>query len=159
MERDYTYQCLRAMDKQELTEFSLRILHRLISEETLRELYRFDDEEFEGEEKAHMAHIDAMVKMHAIALGQLPAMFEGSDQAMQNTQRMTRLLMWHFYAIAFHLEQSVDFRNPLCGSRKTDRDTTRKRSGMVNPVDRTLVSLRGIVSLSIKSGRSFTATG
>lgn len=89
MERDYTYQCLRAMDKQELTEFSLRILHRLISEETLRELYRFDDEEFEGEEKAHMAHIDAMVKMHAIALGQLPAMFEGSDQAMQNTQRMT----------------------------------------------------------------------
>lgn len=40
MERDYTYQCLRAMDKQELTEFSLRILHRLISEETLRELYR-----------------------------------------------------------------------------------------------------------------------
>ncbi|EGQ8358048.1 hypothetical protein VCHE40_3184 [Vibrio cholerae HE-40] len=108
MERDYTYQCLRAMDKQELTEFSLRILHRLISEETLRELYRFDDEEFEGEEKAHMAHIDAMVKMHAIALGQLPAMFEGSDQAMQNTQRMTRLLMWHFYAVAFHLEQSVD---------------------------------------------------
>ncbi|EII5643126.1 exoribonuclease R [Vibrio cholerae] len=79
MERDYTYQCLRAMDKQELTEFSLRILHRLISEETLREMYRFDDDEFEG-----------------------------SDQAMQNTQRMTRLLMWHFYAVAFHLEQSVD---------------------------------------------------
>lgn len=108
MERDYTYQCIRAMDKEELTEFSLRILHRLISEDILRELYRFDDEEVEGEEKAHMAHIDAMVKMHAIALGELPSMFEGSDQATQNTQRMSRLLLWHFYAIAFNLEQTVD---------------------------------------------------
>lgn len=25
MERDYTYQCIRAMHKEELTEFSLRI--------------------------------------------------------------------------------------------------------------------------------------
>ncbi|MGL5429733.1 MAG: exoribonuclease R [Vibrio sp.] len=107
MSRDYTYQCLCMMDKSELTEFSMRILHRLISEETLAELYRCDDEEFEGTEKAQMAHIDAMVKMHAIALGQLPAMFEGSDQANQNIQRMTRLLMWHFYAVAFNLEHSV----------------------------------------------------
>ncbi|MGL4829140.1 MAG: exoribonuclease R [Vibrio sp.] len=108
MVRDYTYQCICAMDKEDLTEYSLRILHRLISEDILRELYRFDDEEFEGEEKAQMAHIDAMVKMHAIALGQLPSLFEDSDQATQNSQRMIRLLMWHFYAIAFHLEQTVD---------------------------------------------------
>ena len=107
MPLDYTYQCLSTMSREELEELSLRMIHRLVPEEYLSEIFTFDSEETESEDKLHEAQLDAMLRLNAIALSQLPALFEGSDNSAQNILRMQRLILWHFYAISFHLERAI----------------------------------------------------
>lgn len=107
MQLDYTYQCLANMPSEELEQLSLRMVHRLVPEDYLSEIFTFDGEETESEDKLHEAQLDAMLRLNAIALSQLPALFQESENAQQNTLRMQRLLLWHFYAISFHLERAI----------------------------------------------------
>ncbi|MEZ8100814.1 exoribonuclease R [Vibrio bivalvicida] len=107
MQRDYTYHCLSQMPQEELEELSLRMLHRLVPEESMTELFTFDLDEAEDEDKLQEAQFDAMLRMNAIALSELPALFEESESKQQNIQRMQRLLLWHFYSVSFHLERAI----------------------------------------------------
>ncbi len=54
------------------------------------------------------AKFDAMLRMTAIALSEVNLAFSESDNSQQNIERMTRLLLWHFYAMSFNLEQAID---------------------------------------------------
>ncbi|MDC5704893.1 exoribonuclease R [Vibrio europaeus] len=107
MQRDYTYHCLSQMPREELEELSLRMVHRLVPEESMTELFTFDLDEAEDEDKLQEAQFDAMLRMSAIALSELPALFEASESKEQNIQRMQRLLLWHFYSVSFHLERAI----------------------------------------------------
>ncbi|WP_414932366.1 exoribonuclease R [Vibrio europaeus] len=107
MRRDYTYHCLSQMPREELEELSLRMVHRLVPEESMTELFTFDLDEAEDEDKLQEAQFDAMLRMSAIALSELPALFEASESKEQNIQRMQRLLLWHFYSVSFHLERAI----------------------------------------------------
>lgn len=107
MQLDYTFQCLSAMPREEREELSLRMVHRLVPEDYLSEIFTFDTEETESEEKLQEAQLDAMLRLNAIALSQLPALFQDSENAAQNILRMQRLVLWHFYAISFRLEQAI----------------------------------------------------
>ncbi|MCG9595898.1 exoribonuclease R [Vibrio sp. Isolate25] len=107
MQRDYTLSSLKATPREELEELSLRMIHRLIAEESMTELFTFDADETESEDKLQEAQFDAMLRMSAIALSELPALFSESDNQQQNTLRMQRLLLWHFYSVSFHLEQAI----------------------------------------------------
>lgn len=107
MPRDYTFDDLSTTPREELEELSLRMIQRLVPEEYLTELFTFDKEETESEEKLHEAQLDAMLRLNAIALGQLPELFQESENAPQNTLRMQRLILWHFYAVSFHLERAI----------------------------------------------------
>jgi hypothetical protein len=53
------------------------------------------------------AKFDAMLRMTAIALGEVNLAFSESENAQQNIDRMTRLLLWHFYSISFNLEEAI----------------------------------------------------
>ncbi|MGY3571260.1 exoribonuclease R [Vibrio paucivorans] len=107
MQRDYTLNSLQSMPREELEEFSLRMIHRLVPEEAMTELFTFEQEETENEERLQSAKFDAMLRMNAIALSELNLAFSESDNAKQNIDRMTRLLLWHFYAVSFHLEKAI----------------------------------------------------
>ncbi|GLT20076.1 hypothetical protein GCM10007938_38590 [Vibrio zhanjiangensis] len=107
MERDYTLSYLKVTPKHDLEELSLKMLHRLIDEQSMTELFTFDSEETDSEDKFQQAQFDALLRMSAIALSQLPALFAESENSMQNIQRMQRLLLWHFYAVSFKLEQAI----------------------------------------------------
>ncbi|KJY83879.1 exoribonuclease R [Vibrio galatheae] len=107
MQSDYTYNCLSQMAKEELEELSLRLIHRLVPEESMNELFTFDQDETENEDKLQEVQFDAMLRMNAIALSELPALFEESQSKAQNIVRMQRLLLWHFYAVSFHLERAI----------------------------------------------------
>ncbi|USD67966.1 exoribonuclease R [Vibrio sp. SCSIO 43136] len=107
MERDYSFECLVTMPRHELEEFSMRILTRMVPEDMMSELFTFENEETDNEERMKAAQFDAMLRMSAIALGQVILAFEESDNAKQNIQRMSRLLLWHFYAISFNLEKAI----------------------------------------------------
>ncbi|MDE1221829.1 exoribonuclease R [Vibrio aestuarianus] len=107
MQRDYAYECLNTMPREELEEFSLRMLHRLVPETMMNELFTFEQEEVEDEARLQAAQFDAMLRMHAIALSEIPALFSDSDNANQNSERMIRLVLWHFYALSFCLEKSI----------------------------------------------------
>ncbi|ARR51235.1 TPA: exoribonuclease R [Photobacterium damselae] len=107
MERDYTLNCLLTMPRHELEEFSLRVLGRMVSEEEMQELFTFEQEETENEERLKSAQFDAMLRMTAIALSEVNEAFAHTDNAKQNIERMTRLLLWHFYAMSFQLEEAV----------------------------------------------------
>lgn len=107
MQRDYTLNCLLTMPRHELEEFSQRILSRMVPEDVMEELFTFEPEETQTADRLRSAQFDAMLRMSAIALGEVSAAFADSAQATQNTERMTRLLLWHFYAIAFQLEAAV----------------------------------------------------
>ncbi|KLN63640.1 hypothetical protein [Vibrio sp. VPAP30] len=107
MQRDYTYHCLSQMLREELEELSLRMVHRLVPEESMTELFTFDLDETEDEDKLQEAQFDAMLRMNAIALSELPALFEESESKQQNIIRMQRLLLWHFYSVSFHLERAI----------------------------------------------------
>ncbi|MGD8170720.1 exoribonuclease R [Vibrio sp. TRT 21S02] len=107
MERDYTYASLKQASPEELETLSMRLIHRLLPEESMSELFTFEQEEVANEERYQAAQFDAMLRMTAIALGEVPALFSGSENAQQNTLRMTRLLLWHFYAVSFHLANTI----------------------------------------------------
>lgn len=107
MERDYKLECLMTMPRHELEEFSHRVVSRMVPEDVMQELFTFDQEEVDSQERLISAQFDAMLRMTAIALGEVKGAFSESDNASQNTERMTRLLLWHFYAISFNLEEAV----------------------------------------------------
>ncbi|MEF1254921.1 MULTISPECIES: exoribonuclease R [unclassified Vibrio] len=107
MQRDYTYSSLTQTSREELEELSLKMIHRLIPEESMTELFTFEQDETEDQDKLQEAQFDAMLRMNAIALSQLPALFEESDNEQQNIIRMQRLLLWHFYTVSFHLERAI----------------------------------------------------
>ncbi len=107
MQRDYTYTCLSQMPHDELEELSLRMVHRLVPEESMTELFTFESEETANEDKLQEAQFDAMLRMNAIALSELPALFAESENRAQNVVRMQRLLLWHFYSVSFHLERAI----------------------------------------------------
>lgn len=107
MQRDYTYNSLSQIAREELEELSLKMIHRLIPEESMTELFTFEQDETEDQDKLQEAQFDAMLRMNAIALSQLPALFEESDNKQQNIIRMQRLLLWHFYTVSFHLERAI----------------------------------------------------
>ena len=107
MQRDYTYQSLSEMSRDELEELSLRMVHRLVPEESMTELFTFEQSETENEDKLQEAQFDAMLRMNAIALSELPALFSESENKEQNILRMQRLLLWHFYTVSFHLERAI----------------------------------------------------
>ncbi|MEZ9069911.1 exoribonuclease R [Vibrio splendidus] len=107
MQRDYTLTCLNNMPREELEEFSLRMIHRLVPEDAMTELFTFEQEEVTNEERMQSAKFDAMLRMTAIALSEVNLAFSESDNSQQNIERMTRLLLWHFYAMSFNLEQAI----------------------------------------------------
>ncbi|MGF1733866.1 exoribonuclease R [Photobacterium satsumensis] len=107
MERDYKLECLMTMPRHELEEFSLRVIGRMVPEDTMQEIFTFEQEEIDSEDRMKSAQFDAMLRMTAIALGEVSTAFEESENAKQNTVRMTRLILWHFYAMSFNLEEAV----------------------------------------------------
>ncbi len=107
MERDYTFASLSTTSREELEELSMRMIQRLVPEESMNELFTFDQEETESEDKMLEARFDAMLRMSAIALSEVPALFSESDNQAQNTVRMQRLLLWHFYASSFQLDRAI----------------------------------------------------
>ncbi|WP_117234177.1 exoribonuclease R [Vibrio maerlii] len=107
MSLDYTYESLKSFSRDELEQFSLRMIHRLIPEETMTELFTFEQEETDSDERLQSAQFDAMLRMSAIALSEIPNAFSESESAQQNIERMSRLLLWHFYAISFQLEKAI----------------------------------------------------
>ena len=66
-----------------------------------------EQEEVDSEERMLSARFDAMLRMTAIALSEIQQAFDDSENAKQNSERMTRLVLWHFYAISFRLEQAI----------------------------------------------------
>ncbi|KHT62328.1 exoribonuclease R [Photobacterium gaetbulicola] len=107
MERDYKLECLMTMPRHELEEFSLRVIGRMVPEDMMQEIFTFEQEEIDSEDRMKSAQFDAMLRMTAIALGEVSAAFAASENANQNTVRMTRLILWHFYAMSFNLEEAV----------------------------------------------------
>ncbi|PMK00182.1 exoribonuclease R [Vibrio sp. 10N.261.55.A7] len=107
MLRDYTFNCLVTMPRQELEEFSVRMISKMVPEDVMSELFTFEQEEVDSEERMMSAQLDATLRMTAIALSEIQQAFDDSENAKQNSQRMTRLVLWHFYAISFNLEQAI----------------------------------------------------
>ncbi|MGR5252201.1 exoribonuclease R [Vibrio astriarenae] len=107
MLRDYTYPCLTEMPRHELEEFALRMISRMVPEDTMSELFTFEQEEVDSEERMMSAKLDATLRMTAIALSEIQQAFDDSDNANQNSERMTRLVLWHFYAVSFDLERAI----------------------------------------------------
>ncbi|EGR3135370.1 exoribonuclease R [Vibrio parahaemolyticus] len=107
MLRDYTFDCLVTMPRHELEEFSARMISKMVPEDVMNELFTFDQEEVDSEDRMLSARLDAMLRMTAIALSEIQQAFDDSDNAKQNSERMTRLVLWHFYAISFHLEEAI----------------------------------------------------
>lgn len=107
MQRDYTLNCLLTMPRHELEEFSLRVISRMVPEDVMQEIFTFEQEEVDSEERLKSAQFDAMLRMTAVALGEVKEAFSESDNTKQNVERMTRLILWHFYAISFQLEEAV----------------------------------------------------
>lgn len=107
MQRDYTLNCLLTMPRHELEEFSLRVIGRMVPEDVMQEIFTFDQEEIDSNERLKSTQFDAMLRMTAIALGEVNVAFSDSDNAKQNSERMIRLLLWHFYAISFQLEEAI----------------------------------------------------
>ncbi len=107
MQRDYTLNSLLTMPRHELEEFSLRVMACMVPEDVMQEIFTFEQEEVDSEERLKSAQFDAMLRMTAVALGEVKEAFSESENAKQNTERMTRLILWHFYAISFQLEEAV----------------------------------------------------
>lgn len=110
MQQDYRYDCLANTEKEELTELAMRMLHRLVPEPVVREIFHFQEQEKASDERQQEAYFDATLRLHAVALGEIPALFAESQSAEQNIDRMTRLILWHFYAIGFQLEPSINLQ-------------------------------------------------
>ncbi len=110
MSLDYTFDSLQSMQRQELEELAARMIQRLVPEDAMKELFTFEQEEVETEERLQAAQFDALLRMTAIALSELQLAFSESDNPQQNIERMTRLILWHFYAISFHLENAITLK-------------------------------------------------
>lgn len=104
---DYTFDCLVTMPRHELEEFSVRMISKMVPEDVMNEIFTFEQEEVDSEERMMSARLDAMLRMTAIALSEIQQAFDDSENAKQNSERMTRLVLWHFYAISFNLEQAI----------------------------------------------------
>jgi site-specific recombinase XerD len=111
MIRDYQQACLLTMPRHELEEFAQRIIGRIISQDAMKELFTFEAEDSQNEDRLRSAQFDALLRMHALALSDLSNLFEKSDNKEQNIQRMSRLLLWHFYACGFHLEETISLED------------------------------------------------
>ncbi|MEZ9301707.1 exoribonuclease R [Vibrio breoganii] len=107
MLRDYTFDCLVTMPRHELEEFGARMISKMVPEDVVSELFTFDHEEVDSEERMMSARLDATLRMTAIALCEVQQAFDDSENANQNSERMTRLVLWHFYAISFNLEEAI----------------------------------------------------
>ncbi len=107
MIRDYTFNCLVTMPRHELEEFAARMISRMVPEDVMSEIFTFEQEEVDSEERMMSARLDANLRMTAIALSEIQQAFDDSENAKQNSERMTRLVLWHFYAISFNLEEAI----------------------------------------------------
>lgn len=107
MQLDYTFESLRTMERQELETFSERMIQKMVPADVMKELFTFEAEETATEDRLFSARLDATLRMTAIALSEIQQAFDDSDHAKQNSERMTRLVLWHFYAVSFHLEQAI----------------------------------------------------
>lgn len=106
MQRDYTFSCLVTMPRHELEEFSHRVVSRMVPEETMQEIFTFDQEETTDQDRMQTAQLDAMLRLSAVALGEVTHAFSESENAQQNSLRMMRLILWHTYAMLFNLEEA-----------------------------------------------------
>ncbi|GMQ48846.1 exoribonuclease R [Vibrio sp. 10N] len=104
---DYTFDTLNTMSRQELEEFAARMISRMVPEDVMTELFTFEQEEVDNEERMLATQLDAILRMTAIALCEIQQAFDDSDNANQNSERMTRLVLWHFYAVSFNLEKAI----------------------------------------------------
>ncbi len=104
---DYTFECLAAMPREELAQFSQRMINKVIPQEVMDEIFTFEQSDIDDENRLFAARFDAMLRMTALALTEIQQAFDDSDNAHQNSERMTRLVLWHFYALSFNLEQAV----------------------------------------------------
>ncbi|OCH15665.1 exoribonuclease R [Aliivibrio sp. 1S128] len=107
MERDYTFSCLVTMPRHDLEEFSHRVISRMVPEETIKEIFTFEQEETADQDRMQTAQLDAMLRLAAVALGEVTHAFSDSDNSQQNSLRMMRLVLWHAYAMLFNLEEAV----------------------------------------------------
>ncbi|MBL4829032.1 MAG: exoribonuclease R [Aliivibrio sp.] len=107
MDRDYTFNCLVTMPRHELEEFSHRVVSRMVPEESMKEIFTFEHDNSTSEDRKQTAQLDAMLRLVAVALGEVQYAFSESENAIQNCQRMQRLILWHSYAILFNLEEAV----------------------------------------------------
>ncbi len=95
------------MPRHELEEFAARMISRMVPEDVMSEIFTFEQEEVDSEERMISARLDANLRMTAIALSEIQQAFDDSENAKQNSERMTRLVLWHFYAISFNLEEAI----------------------------------------------------
>lgn len=51
MLRDYTFDCLVTMPRHELEEFSARMIGKMVPEDVMNELFTFDQEEVDSEDR------------------------------------------------------------------------------------------------------------
>ncbi|MDR9829573.1 exoribonuclease R [Vibrio sp. FNV 38] len=107
MLRDYTYDSLITIPRQDLEEFGARMISRMVPEDVMSEIFTFEQEEVDSEERMMSAQLDATLRMTAIALSEIQQAFDDSDNAKQNSERMTRLVLWYFYAVSFKLEKAI----------------------------------------------------
>lgn len=107
MLRDYTLECLVTMPRNELEEFSARMISKMVPEDVMSEIFTFEQEDIDSEERMLSARLDATLRMTAIALSEIQQAFDDSENAKQNSMRMTRLVLWNFYAISFRLEKAI----------------------------------------------------
>ncbi|RJG40210.1 exoribonuclease R [Motilimonas pumila] len=107
MQLDYTFECLNNMERQELESFSERMISKMVPPDVMNELFTFEAQETENEDRLLSARLDATLRMTAIALSELQQAFDDSEHARQNSERMTRLVLWHFYAVSFQLERAI----------------------------------------------------
>ncbi|MGR5094293.1 exoribonuclease R [Vibrio maritimus] len=104
---DYTFDTLNTMPREELEEFAARMIGRMVPEDVMTELFTFDQEEVDNEERMMASQLDAILRMTAIALSEIQQAFDDSENANQNSERMTRLVLWHFYAVSFNLKKAI----------------------------------------------------
>ena len=107
MERDYTFSCLVTMPRHDLEEFCHRVISRMVPEETIKEIFTLEQEDAANQDRMQTAQLDAMLRLAAVALGEVTHAFSESENSQQNSLRMMRLVLWHAYAMLFNLEETV----------------------------------------------------
>ncbi|CAM2953576.1 exoribonuclease R [Vibrio rarus] len=131
MLRDYTFDCLVTMPRHELEEFGARMISKMVPEDVMSELFTFEHEEVDSEQRMVSAQLDAKLRMTGIALSEIQQAFDDSEHAKQNSVRMTRLVLWHFYAISFNLEEAISLEIHCEQVEKILRNTPQDALGWV----------------------------